>query len=345
MSEILDAVVIGAGQAGLAAGRSLQRRNANFVIVDSLEQVGGSWAKYYDSLTLFSPARYSSLPDLPFGGDPDRYPLRDEVIEYLQEYRSRFALPVELGRQVVGVDFASEYYTVNFADGAEIETRGLIIASGSFGKPFSPVIGGRQSFRHEVLHSSEYKNPRSFEGKRVVVVGAGNSAVQIAVELSAFADVNLSVRERLRFLPQKVLGKDIHWWFDTLHLNGTNLFSDHGVPVIDDGTYRHGIKQMGRPVQPVFTAFYDDGVVWPGGEREHVDAVIFATRFRPNLDFLSGLSPNANLDPTEHHKGISTRFPRLAFCGRSGQNGFASATLRGVGRDAELVVRHVLQKG
>ena len=144
--------------------------------------------------------------------------------------------------------------------------------------------------------------------------------------------------------PLPTLEKDIAEWRRTLQ-SGAGMVLVRGVPVIDDGTYRNGIKQMGRPVQPVFTAFYDDGVVWPGGEREHVDAVIFATGFRPNLDFLSGLSPNANLDPTEHHKGISTRFPRLAFCGRSGQNGFASATLRGVGRDAELVVRHVLQKG
>jgi putative flavoprotein involved in K+ transport len=141
-----------------------------------------------------------------------------------------------------------------------------------------------------------------------------------------------------------VLGRDIHWWFDKLHLNGTNLFSDHGVPVIDSGRYRSALRRAKPPTKPMFKAFFKDGVIWSDDTEEVIDTVIFATGFRPAMPFLSGIGALDNEGFPMHRNGISTIVAGLGYVGLSGQNGFASATLRGVGRDAGVVIPRLLMQ-
>lgn len=173
--------MIGGGQAGLACGWHLQRQGLDFVILDAQESPGGNWRNYYDSLTLFSPARYSGLPGMAFPGDPGRYPLRDEVVEYLEQYSDHFQLPIKQKAQVVLVEREGTGFRVATADGQIFFSKSVVVATGAFSQPYIPEITGLQDFEGRMLHSASYARAQEFSGERVIVVGAANSAVQIGV--------------------------------------------------------------------------------------------------------------------------------------------------------------------
>lgn len=336
-----DALVIGAGQAGLAAGYHLKQAGLRFAILESGAAPGGSWRSYYDSLVLFSPAEYSSLPGLPFPGDPDHYPTRDEVVAYLRDYAATFDLPVISDARVATVDRDGDLFRVTTTAGATFVSRSVIAATGSFGNPYVPDIPGRSEYRGRVLHAFDYREPSPFAGQRIVVVGGANSAVQIGVELARVARVTLALRSRIFFTPQRILGKDGHFWLRVLGLDRSRFLSDQSTPVVDAGHYRKAVR-AGRPdTRPMFTRFTERGVVWRDGTTEDVDTVILATGYRPNLRYLSPLGAlNPNGMPLQK-RGVSTTVPGLFYVGLSGQRNFASATLRGVGPDAEVVVERL----
>lgn len=348
----LDTLIIGAGQAGLAAAYHLQRVGKSFTILEAGDRPVGSWPHYYDSLRLFSPTRFSSLPGLPFPGDPERYPARDEVIAYLEAYAANFGFPIQFGARVVKVTQSDGLFTVVTADNQRFQAHSLIAATGSFSRPHLPTLPGQQRFGGEILHAVAYRSPAPFKGKRVTVVGAGNSAIQIATELAQVATVTLATREAVRFVQQRPKGRDIHFWwwltgFDRFRLDlpvGAwleRLANGKGPRVLDTGVYQAAIA-AGKPEhRPLFSHFTEEGVVWHDGHSEQIDAVIFATGYRPNLAYLAGLGAlDAEGQVLQKH-GVSLTVPGLYFVGLSNQRTFASATLRGVGADAELVVRHI----
>lgn len=350
METTFDTLVIGAGQAGLAAGYQLQRAGQRFAILEASDEPAGSWPHYYDSLRLFSPARFSSLPGMPFPGDPERYPARDEVIAYLRGYAARFELPVITGARVQSVERDADAFHVHTADGRGFRATSLIAATGAFHRPQLPQLPGQERFDGTLLHSFAYRTPAPFAGQRVIVVGAGNSAVQIAIELARSARVSLATREPVRFVDQRPYGRDVHFWWWLLRLDTSPLESPQarlfarladgkGPRVLDAGVY-HAALDAGAPdVRPMFTAFTEHGVVWANGVEETVDSVIFATGYRPNLNYLAPLGAlGADSQPLHHH-GVSSAVPDLGFVGLSNQRTFASATLRGVGPDAAFVVR------
>lgn len=210
--ETYDALVIGGGQAGLATGYHLQRTGLRFVILEAGNEATGSWTRYYDSLKLFSPARYSSLPGLPFAGDPERYPARDEVVDYLRRYARHFHLPIVTNTRVERVERHDSIFHVLTNHDQTLTARSLIAATGAFSRPHIPQFEGQDAYAGQILHSSAYINPLPFKDQRVLVIGAGNSAVQIAAELARFAQVTLTSREPVRFRRQRILGRDIHFW-------------------------------------------------------------------------------------------------------------------------------------
>jgi putative flavoprotein involved in K+ transport len=340
----LDALVIGAGQAGLAAGYHLRRAGLSFAILEAGEEPGGSWPGYYESLTLFSPSRYSGLPGMPFPGPPDRYPTRDEVTAYLRRYAEVFGLPVLTGERVLRAERAGAGFRVLTTAGGEYRARTLIAATGSFSKPHRPRFPNQGAFRGRILHAAEYRNAEPFRGKRVVVVGAGDSAMHIAHELAGVAETTLAARAPIRFVPQVVLGRDLHFWLSVSGLDRLPLgrLFDVSEPagVVDDGIYAAAVR-AGRPDRrPVFSRFTEEGVVWDDGEEEAVDAVVLATGYRPNLDYLRPLGVLREDGRPYQRAGIARSIPGLYFVGLPFQISFASATLRGVGPDAALVVSH-----
>lgn len=340
-SERLDAVVIGAGQAGLATGYWLKRYGLRFSLLEGRSDVGGSWADYYDSLRLFSPARYSALPGFAFPAPPEHYPARDEVVGYLRAYRDRFALPVLTDAEVVRVARDDQGFRIALGNGRTLSASAVVAATGSFRSPHLPAFPGQASFKGRLLHAGDYCNPGPFVGQRVIVVGAGNSAVQIAVELARSARVTLATRGPVRFAPQRPLGRDLHFWLHVTGLDHAAWLSDQSTPVLDDGRYRQALR-AGRPAQrPVFERLTEEGVVWPGGEHEGVDAIILATGYRPHFPYLDGLGALTAAGRPGQRRGVSRAVPRLYFVGLSGQTGVASATLRGVGRDGAYVVKEM----
>lgn len=329
----VDVVVIGAGQAGLAMSYRLKNAGVSHVILERQPAAGGSWPSYYDSLTLFSPAGYSSLPDLEFPGGAKRYPKRDEVTAYLRHYASAFNLPVRPNSEVVEVMSEAGRHRVTLADGAVITAHAVVVATGGFNTPHLPEIPGRQLYKGTILHSSVYRTPAGFEGKRVVVVGAANSAVQIAHELHSLANVVLATREPVKFMPQRFLGFEFHDWLKWTGLGNSRWLSDQSTPVLDDGRYRHALRTGAISRREMFTAFTNNGVVWPNAEIQEVDTVIFATGFRPNTSYLPREAVDSDGRPL-HSKGISTTIKGLYYLGLPLQRNFASATLRGVGSDS-----------
>ena len=340
-----DILIIGAGQAGLAAAYEAKRAGRRAVVLEAGDGPTGSWPHHYESLTLFSPARYSSLPGLPFPGDPERYPTRDEVVDYLAAYADWLDADIRYGERVDAVRAARRGgFTVVTDDGTELSAAAVVAATGGFGTPHRPPLPGLDSFRGTVLHSSEYDEPGRFDGARVIVVGAGNSAVQIAAEVAERADVTLATRAPVRWWRQRPLGRDVHWWFRVTGFDTAPLsrwLPRIGVAVLDHGAYRAAVA-AGRPDRrEMFQLLDGRDVVWSDGSRERVDALILATGFRPSLGYLAG-TPALAADGTPLHRGgVSTTMPGLGYVGLEFQRSFSSSTLRGVGRDARYVVRRL----
>ncbi len=334
--------MIGGGQAGLAAAWAVKSAGGRPVVLEAGPRPTGSWASYYDSLTLFSPARFSSLPGLAFRGDPERYPHRDEVVDYLSRYAEWLDVDVRTGHRVAKVVEADGGFEVWSGDGRRVGARRVIAASGGFGRPWRPALPGLDRFTGSVVHAAEYRNPSGYEGKRVVVVGAGNSAVQIAHELAAVASVTVASRKPVRFVPQRPWGRDVHWWW---HVTGVDrvpvgrwLPDRSSTPVLDPGVYRAAMR-AGRPDRrPVFTGLDGSTVTWADGRREHVDAIVLATGYRPELTYLEPLGALTAAGFPRHREGLSTTHTGLGYVGLEFQRSLSSATLRGVGGDAGFVV-------
>ncbi|MGW3353389.1 flavin-containing monooxygenase [Nonomuraea rubra] len=338
----MDTIVIGAGQSGLAVAHALRAAGRTPVILEAGPTPTGSWSSYYDSLTLFSPARYSMLGGQEFPGGPDHYPGRDEVVDYLQRYADGLDAEIRTGVRVTAVEAdGAGGFLVHTAAGETLRAMGVIAASGSFGNPYIPALPGQDGFTGQALHVAGYRSPKPYAGQRVVVVGGGNSAVQVAYELAEVADVTIASRQPLQLMPQIIGGKDVHYWhtttgFDQLPPAWLARVAS-GTLVMDTGDYAAALADGRLQRRPMFTAFDGDHLIWADGEREHVDAVIYATGYLPHLDYLAPLGALDEAGLPLHAGGLSTTHLGLGYVGLEFQRSFASNTLRGVHRDAEHV--------
>jgi putative flavoprotein involved in K+ transport len=208
--ERFDTIVIGAGQAGLAVGHYLAKRDADFVILSDESRIGDNWRRRWDSLRLFTPAKYSGLPGMPFPAPPSHLPDKDEVADYLEQYAQRLELPVRLNARAESLTRSGDRWIVR-SGGALLEANDVVVATGAFQRPHLPSIASRLSSGIRQPHSSEYRTPLSLPEGPVLVVGAGNSGAQIALELSRFRKVWLAGRDT-GHLPRRLLGRDLFDW-------------------------------------------------------------------------------------------------------------------------------------
>jgi putative flavoprotein involved in K+ transport len=341
-------IIVGGGQSGLAAAHAAAQRGVRPLILDAAEGPGGSWPHYYDSLTLFSPARFSALPGRALPGAPDRYPHRDEVVDYLRAYAAGLDADIRYRRRVRCVTAGSAGFAVTTSTGERFTGTALVAATGGFSRPHRPEIPGLDAFTGTVLHTADYRAPEPFAGQRIVVVGGGNSGVQIAAELAGVARVTLATRTPVAWQNPHILGRDVHWWFVRTGLDAAplrRLWQKGPTLVNDRGRYRAAFASGNPDRRGMFTRLEGEKVQWADGGVERVDTVILATGYRPALDYLEDTGA---LDPNRaplHRGGVSTTVPGLGYVGLEFQRGFASATLRGVGRDARYVLRRLGVRG
>ncbi len=341
-SSAAPVIVVGGGQSGLAAARALRELRMPAVILEASDRPAGSWPRYYDSLRLFSPAGYSSMPGMPFPGAPDRYPGRDEVAGYLERYAARLGVEIRTRTRVQTVRQDGREFIVVPDRGRTLRASGIVAASGSFSSPYRPSFPGEEGFTGGLSHVADYRNPAPYAGQRVIVVGAGDSAAQVANELAPVAAVTLATRHPVRFIPQRLGGQDVHYWlresgFDTLPAEWLSKITGGSV-VTDSVGFQQTLAAGLVDRRPMFTALDGNQVVWSDGRREPVDAIILATGYRPSLDYLRELGAlDADAAPI-HVRGISSTHVGLVYLGLEYQRSFASNTLRGVSADARAVI-------
>ena len=353
-----DVVVVGGGQAALAVGyhlaRELRKTEATVALLDRQPGPGGAWRDGWDSLRLFSPAEWSSLPGylLPrhlADRDAAEYPHRDDVLDYLATYEARYELPVWRPVHVTGVRHAdgdpAGPLRVETDHGA-VTARAVVAATGTAAQPSVPEVPGRQAFEGVQVHSSAYRSPEPFAGQRVLVVGGGNSGAQVLAEVSAVADASWVVEREPRFLPADIDGRVL---FDAATAryhalqNGEAPDRPYGLGDVVQVPPVCAAREAGRldDLRPPIARFTATSVVWPDGSEDPVDAIIWCTGFRPALRFLDALGVVAADGRVAVEGTRSVAEPRLWLVGYGSWTGFASATLVGVGRSARATAREV----
>jgi cation diffusion facilitator CzcD-associated flavoprotein CzcO len=359
----MRAVVIGAGPAGLATSRELQKRGVEHAVLER-GNVAESWSRLYDSLTLHTGKHMSHLPGMRFRRGTPLFLSRDTFLEYLHEYRQRFALPIESGREVTALERVDDGWRVT-ANGETITAKAAVVASGIISNPRVPKIAGMDEFRGEVRHSITYRRPDEVRGKRVLVVGAGNSAGEIASELGREGiDTTVAVRSGANVVPLQILGIPIQylaWMIRTLPKPAREVIVSamrkvtelrNGPPVLPRAAVgpldaipligfrlvdaiRNGSVKLKGGVE----SFTPSGVRFADESEEPFDVVVLATGFRAAIGFLG---PLVHTDERgfgmRRDRVISIDQPNLFFVGH---NYDATGGLTNIRRDAPLAAEAV----
>jgi putative flavoprotein involved in K+ transport len=346
--ERFDTIVVGGGQAGLSVGYQLQQRDVDFVIVDAQPRVGDVWRNRWDSLRLFTPAKYSGLPGMPFPAPPAHLPDKDEVADYFERYAERFDLPIRSGTRAESLVGDAGRWVLR-TDRGTLEANNVVVATGPFQRPHVPDVAARLSPEIHQLHSSAYRSPFDLPDGPVLVVGAGNSGAQIALELARHRKVWLAGRDT-GHLPRRVLGRDLFdWLWPVMHRltldtrlgrrmrlkagpGGDALI---GIPervLTEGGVVRVGRVSSERDGWPVCgeTVLRPRSVVWSTGflaDYSWIDAPVFDERGVPR-----------------HQRGVVPGAPGLYFLGLRFQHRMTSSLVGGVQHDAEFIASEVVRR-
>jgi putative flavoprotein involved in K+ transport len=345
--SLVDVLVIGGGQAGLAMGYHLAQSGQSFQIVDAGTEIGETWRSRWDSLLLFTSGRYDNLPGLPFPAAPDTYPGKDDVADYLRAYAAKFKLPVRLDVKVTSLTRGGGGYVAK-AGGEELEARQVVVATGPFQVPFIPPIADALDPGTHQIHSAHYRNPKSIPPGKVLVVGAANSGCQIARELSATHRVELSAGQRIPAIPQRPLGRDVWSWGTALRLDKVTADSRLGQrlagrdQVIGPGprrlARRHGIR-----IRPRAASAAGRTVIFADGSAADFDVVVWATGFAADHSWIDIREAKDGEGHILQRRGV-TPVPGLYMLGLTWQHTRGSALLGWVGSDAAFLARQITRR-
>jgi putative flavoprotein involved in K+ transport len=342
-TDDVEVAVVGAGQAGLAMGFFLRRQGRRFVILERAALIGSAWHERWDSLTLFTPRRYSALPGLPFPGDPDGYPTRDEVIAYLERYAETFDLWIELNSEVKSLELGDDGRFRLELDGRTIAAEQVVVATGPFQKPHLPKLAERLGGDVFQTHATGYRRPDEVPPGTVLVVGGGNTGFQIAKELSATHKIVLSVGSRQKPLPQRLLGRDLFWWLTKARILNTTVDSRLGRKLSTRDTLigsspRELKRRFGVELKPRAVDAQGRTVRFEDGSELEVDAIIWATGYRPDYSWIK--LPAFDDGRLRHRRGV-TDVPGLYFLGLTWQHTRGSALIGWVKDDAEYIAQQI----
>jgi putative flavoprotein involved in K+ transport len=344
--ERVDVLVIGAGQSGLVTGYYLARTGCSFRLLDRMRRIGDSWRRRHDSLVLFSPRTYCSLPGLAMDGDPEGYPTKVETADYLEHYADDLRLPLALAEGVVRLERHGSSFVARTDAGRVLSARAVVVASGPFQQSIVPPFASALPPEVVQLTVDQYRNPTEVPSGRVLVVGGGSSGRQIARELATDRQVTLSVGQTMGITPQRVMGRDVMVWFDALGFLRADKAtwqgrfarahdSFPGLALRDAALRRHGVRIVGRTIGAAA-----DGCRFEGGSTAAFDAVIWAIGFRDDSTWLGIDGAVGDSGQYSEDRGVCP-VPGLFFVGRSWQTCRASALLCGVADDAARIVGHV----
>ncbi len=354
--EHVETVIIGAGQAGLSTAYHLRRRGRSCVVVDRIHRIGDGWRQQWDTLRLYSPAKFDGLPGMAFPADPWSFPTKDQVADYLEAYADRFDLPVRLGTRVerVAADLGSGYLIVT--DAGPIHCENVVVSTGTFGRaPNIPSASDELEPSVLQLHSSEYRRPGQLRPGPVLVVGASHSGTEIAYETAMTHPTTLVGRDPGE-IPIPWHSRRLRVAFPILMFVWRHLVTRrtplgrkemaevrvHGGPMLRvkradlaaRGVVRNHARVVGaRDGLPLL----DDGTLVEAAN------VVWATGFRQSFDWIDLPVFSEDGWPREY-RGVVADAPGLFFCGLSFQYAFSSMLVGGVGRDAEFVAARIAER-
>lgn len=351
MSEYVDTIIIGGGQAGLAAGYFLKARGVPFLILDAHQRTGDSWRRRWDSLCLFTVGPYNSLPGMDYPGPSHHYPTKDEIADYLESYAQRFDLPIRHGIKANRVFRDGDSFEISHSDGS-ISATNVVVAIGSYHQPRIPSFAAELDRAITQLHSTEYRNRAQLREGGVLVVGAGNSGAEIALDVSAHHQVWLSGPDtgheptRPGTMPDRLI-MPLLWLAATRLTVETRLgrrLRDHfiapprGIPlarVRAKDLTAAGVERVGRT-----TEVSDGYPMLADGRKLEVSNVIWCTGFTPAFGWIDVPLPLHNGYPIQE-RGVVAPIPGLYFMGLIFQYSLSSALVGGVGRDAAYIADHI----
>jgi len=342
----LEVAVIGGGQSGLAIGYFLKRQGRRFVILERAGELAPAWRERWESLTLFTPRRYSAMPGLPFPGAPDGYPTRDEVIGYLERYAKTFELPIDLNSEVKHLERAGDGRFRLQLEDEQITADQVIVATGPFQTPHVPKLGKKLAAEVFQTHAVGYRRPADVPQGTVLVVGGGNTGFQIAKELSATHTVALSIGSRQKPLPQRVLGRDLFWWLTKARILNATVESRLGRKLSTRDTLIGSSpgemsKRYGVELKPRLVDVDGRRARFGDGSDLGVDAVIWATGYRPEYTWIK--LPIFDGDGRLRHRRGVTEVPGLYFLGLTWQHTRGSALIGFVEADAEFTAKRLAE--
>jgi putative flavoprotein involved in K+ transport len=352
--EHLETVVIGGGQAGLSVGHHLARRGRPFLILDANQRVGDAWRRRWDSLRLFTPARYNGLAGIPFPAPAHSFPTKDQVADYLEAYATQSRLPVRTGVRVDRLSRDNGRFVVAAGD-RRWEADNVVVAMSTFQVPRVPAFAADLGPDVVQLHSAGYRNPSQLQEGGVLVVGAGNSGAEIAFEVASRHPTWLAGKES-GHVPFRIEGAAARYVFQPLlfRVVGHRVLTvdtpigrklrprliSHAAPLVrvkPKDLAAAGIQRVPRVVG------VRDGHPLLADQRAlEVANVIWCTGFGPDFSWIDLPIFGANQHEPRHHRGVVANQPGLYFVGLFFLYAMSSGFLPGVDRDAEHIVRAIL---
>lgn len=333
-------LVIGGGQAGLAAAHHLSRIGEDVQVVEAGERPGEAWRKRWASLRLFTPAQYDGLPGMPFPAERGSFPTKDEMADYLAAYAA--PLPVHCGVRVQRLAPAGQGFEAQTTRGTLSADR-VVIATGCHAVPKVPPFAQQLEAGITQLHSSQYREPSMVPRGEVLVVGAGTSGLEIALDLAPTHRVHLAGKPTAH-IPDPLFryAGGLYWWFISNLLTERTPMGRkakaqvraHGAPLIRVSMAQ--VAAAGVEHVPRVTGIHEGKPVVEGGRVLPVQTVVWATGFRPDFSWVDAPITDEQGWP-KAERGVSTVLPGLYFVGLVFQFGLTSGLVGGVGRDAAYV--------